>query len=89
MVYILISECYFCSNVKYILIQPATVSRCGMIYMEPSQLGWQPIAASWINVAPEVWSAEHKATVQALCEWIIPSTTRFIRKCCKVRLSSF
>ncbi|XP_035209359.1 dynein heavy chain 7, axonemal-like [Stegodyphus dumicola] len=62
---------------------PATVSRCGMIYMEPSALGWEPIVTSWLNTLPETWSLEQKDTIYALCKWIIPSTLYFMRKNCK------
>ncbi|KAK5646414.1 hypothetical protein RI129_004878 [Pyrocoelia pectoralis] len=42
---------------------PATVSRCGMIYLEPTTLGWEPILISWVNTLPPLLPAHHRTVV--------------------------
>ncbi|KAM6256904.1 dynein axonemal heavy chain 12 [Porphyrio hochstetteri] len=63
---------------------PATVSRCGMIYLEPSQLGWKPIVTSWLNKLPEPLNLKaHQDLLQELFDWLIPPALRLRQKQCK------
>uniref|UniRef100_A0AAV2LX57 Dynein heavy chain n=1 Tax=Knipowitschia caucasica TaxID=637954 RepID=A0AAV2LX57_KNICA len=63
---------------------PATVSRCGMIYMEPSQLGWEPLVLSWVNTLPEVLkSPQIRTLLLELFHWLLPPALKMLRKYCK------
>uniref|UniRef100_A0A663MBZ6 Dynein axonemal heavy chain 12 n=1 Tax=Athene cunicularia TaxID=194338 RepID=A0A663MBZ6_ATHCN len=69
---------------------PATVSRCGMIYLEPSQLGWRPLVTSWLNKLPEPLHLKgHQDLLQGLCDWLIPPALRLRQKQCKVFFAIF
>uniref|UniRef100_A0A8C3VA02 Dynein axonemal heavy chain 3 n=1 Tax=Catharus ustulatus TaxID=91951 RepID=A0A8C3VA02_CATUS len=43
---------------------PATVSRCGMIYMDPQQLGWKPLKDSYMKTLPSSLQEEHRELVR-------------------------
>ncbi|XP_014909460.1 dynein heavy chain 7, axonemal [Poecilia latipinna] len=62
---------------------PATVSRCGMIYLEPHMLGWRPHMLSWLNTLPTSLNDEHKALITGLFDRVLPPCLQLIRKATK------
>ncbi|XP_026189143.1 dynein heavy chain 12, axonemal isoform X3 [Mastacembelus armatus] len=68
---------------------PATVSRCGMIYMEPAQLGWEPLVISWMNTLPDVLqSPDNRSLLLELFHWLLPPALRMLRKHCREVVST-
>lgn len=59
---------------------PATVSRCGMIYMEPSSLGWEPMMESWKNELPKSFHAINKQSITQLFQRFCPILLWFVHK---------
>ena len=59
---------------------PATVSRCGMIYMEPTSLGWRPIVKSWFNTLPKLLNESHQKVLNDMFERFVDPCIQMIRK---------
>jgi len=57
---------------------PATVSRCGMVYLEPSILGLTPFVTCWLEQLPEVISP-YADKFKALFEFFLEPSIKFIR----------
>ncbi|KAG2436335.1 hypothetical protein HXX76_006644 [Chlamydomonas incerta] len=59
---------------------PATVSRCGMVYLEPHQLGWRPLVVSWLATLPAHMGESHRKHLLGLFDWLVPVSLRFLRR---------
>ncbi|KAJ3286989.1 Dynein heavy chain 7, axonemal [Borealophlyctis nickersoniae] len=60
---------------------PATVSRCGMIYMEPSRLGWRDtLMISWMN--KDILDEDQKKLLTSMFDWLVNPCLQFIRREC-------
>ena len=68
---------------------PATVSRCGMIYMDPNQLGWRVFKDSYIQYElPASLAKEARELINDLFEWMVDPCLEFLRFNCKFQLST-
>ena len=67
---------------------PATVSRCGMVYMEPVYLGWEPLITSWGELQEGLISERHLPFIQnslaTAMKYLLPK----IRRSCKEMIAS-
>jgi dynein heavy chain, axonemal len=59
---------------------PATVSRCGMVYYEPHQMGLYPSLSSWLNTLPQTVSQSDRAMIKSLFKWLVPPALKYLRK---------
>jgi len=62
---------------------PATVSRCGMVYMQPHEMGWTPLYKSWKNTLPNYFHADKNESLlknfDELIEVVVQPCLDFVR----------
>ncbi len=58
---------------------PATVSRCGMVYLEPSILGLKPFVECWMRKLPDLVFS-HRESLNKLFDAFLEPSIQFIRK---------
>ncbi|CAG0892989.1 unnamed protein product, partial [Cyprideis torosa] len=59
---------------------PATVSRCGMIYLEPRNLGWRPLFDSWLTTLDSKWATKATPLLVAMVDWTLAPMLEFLKR---------
>ena len=74
---------------------PATVSRCGMVFLEPIHLGWKPVITSWkahftARLPQGLVELPDKVPIADVLEkWLftyVPPTLHFLREKCQEKI---
>jgi dynein heavy chain len=51
-----------------------------MVYLEPQQLGWQPLLTSWLGTLPASLGSDLVATIAGLLKRFLPPCLRFVKR---------
>ena len=63
---------------------PATVSRCGMVFLEPHRLGWHVLIDSYIESLPFFLKSTQGEQIKSFLTWAIYPIAEYVRKKCKL-----
>ncbi|XP_076649863.1 dynein heavy chain at 16F [Halictus rubicundus] len=67
---------------------PATVSRCGMVYVDPAELKWMPYVKTWLTTLPEALvKDEHRQLIVDLFEKYFEAGLVFCKTSCEFPIS--
>ncbi|NWT16478.1 DYH1 protein, partial [Vireo altiloquus] len=66
---------------------PATVSRCGMVYLEPSILGLEPFIECWLKSMPDIMQ-RFSQKLDSLFRRFLPEAIDFVRSSVKEIIAS-
>lgn len=61
---------------------PATVSRCGMVYVDPEELRWMPCVQTWISNISKQLNDETKEYILNLFQRYVDDGLHFVQKKC-------
>eukprot|EP01135_Chromosphaera_perkinsii_P012097 Nk52_evm35s2579 gene=Nk52_evmTU35s2579 len=67
---------------------PATVSRCGMVYMDPADLGWRPYVLTWLDGLPHWVADAQKLYYLNLFDEYVDKGLAFLREFCRENVKS-
>jgi dynein heavy chain, axonemal len=59
---------------------PATVSRCGMVYMEPTSLGFEPLLQTWLDSLQISSLQGHCRLLKETFNALVPHMIRFVHR---------
>ena len=59
---------------------PATVSRCGMVYMEPGDIGWRPIYDAYMKNKLPASLEKERGFIGELVDWLVAPAMDFVRR---------
>ncbi|XP_054012221.1 dynein axonemal heavy chain 6 [Hylaeus anthracinus] len=67
---------------------PATVSRCGMVYVDPAELKWMPYVKTWVTTLPEtIVKDEHREFIINLFQKYFEEGLIFCNRNCDFPIS--
>ncbi|CAL8330997.1 unnamed protein product [Merluccius merluccius] len=66
---------------------PATVSRCGMVYIDPDELKWKPYVQTWLSGLGDQLPETVRVYLLELFEQYVEKGLQFVWKCCTQAIS--